>query len=558
MPAPVWKINGQTPAALGLSQLVLTYASLQADTLTFAHDGAAWDADPLFAYGSTITLTRDDVPVFIGKVRRTPRFIGATAESVSYEVAGPWDWLERRALLQNQAVVLDPETSGVPAMVPQGLAILGQSDAGTTVNLADALAAVLAGAAAAGIDVAIGDGFDYPVVWDEVADLTIADAVIRLLGTAPDAVSWIDYATLTLHLARRAHLAEAELEVAPANEGWTLDFAPLESVQVVERPDLVPSGVTLFYRRIDTINGRPYLRLFTDAVGAAADAENAIVRTIELAGASYNSTTLEQPVVVAPLPAHLTAAGTITAASNAAAFAALSKFWKRKIPWLNDPGVTINAFRATARTISADSEAVGEDGAPLPAPVLDTSLPNELIEGYLTAWMEDTTLNRKGQDQTYSAEVSADIEVGGKVTRRIERLTAGVMATNCSTRTYRWSESSGSIAPEPTPAGVAAKIMAALSVLPVEGSCVLIEEECGLGIRPGQVLNLAGGRASWATMRALVQRLVANIDEGRSEISYGPPTQLGPGDLVDLMRANRLKRPADRGLVRATGKFFAE
>lgn len=69
---------------------------------------------------------------------------------------------------------------------------------------------------------------------------------------------------------------------------------------------------------------------------------------------------------------------------------------------------------------------------------------------------------------------------------------------------------------------------------------------------------MSGGRASWATMRALVQRLVADIDAGRSEITYGPPKQLGPDDLVDMLRANRLKKPAERGLARATGKLFQE
>ena len=556
--AVIWQINGQTPAALGLSKLVLTYASLAPDTLTFAHDGAAWDADPLFAPGATITLTRDGVTVFAGKVRKTPRFLGAQAESVTYEVAGPWDWLERRALLQNQAVVVDPDVSDVPTLLPQGLVILGQSDAGTTVNLGDALAAVLAGATAAGLSVEIGEGFDYPVVWDEVADLTIADAVIRLLATAPDAVSWIDYTTPspTLHIARRAHLDAATIKVAPPGEGWdSEDYTPLESVQVVERPDLVPPGVTIFYRRIDTINGRPYLRLFTDAYPEDTDptAENAIVRTIELAGASYTATVLEQDVVVAPLSSHLTAAGTITAASNAAAFTALSKFWKRKVGWLNNAGVTILAFRATGRALTADAGAVDGEGSPLPPETLDTSLNNELIEGFITPWMEDSALNRKGQDQTFSAEVAADVTVDGVTTRRIEKLTAGVMATNCVTKTYRWTESADVVDPEPTPEGVAQAIYEALSVMPVEGACVHVEDECSLTIGPGQVLNLTGGRESWETMRALIQSASADIDMGRTEIIYGPPKQLGPDDLVDMMRANRLKKPAERGLVRATG-----
>jgi hypothetical protein len=561
--AVTWQINGQSPAALGISGLALTYASLAADTLSFRHEGAAWDGDPLFAYGATITLTRhvDGGPgtiVFIGKVRRSPRFLGAEAESLSYEVEGPWGWLERRALVSNQAVVVDPATSTVPTLLPQGLSILGQSDAGSSVNLEDALQAVLSGAV--GVASAIGAGFSYPIAWDEVSDLTIADAVIRLLESAPDAATWVDYTTSpfpTLHIGRRAQLATVSISVAPAGAGGGVAYSPLESVQVTERPDLVPSGVVIYYRRIDTVNGRQYLRLFDDRApgGASPLAENALVRTIELAGSSYQSTVLEQPVVVAPLSSLLTTSGTITATSNPSAFLALSKFWKRKVGWLGEAGVTIKSFQGCAREITAESGAVDEEGDPLPAETLNTSLGNELIEGNITPWMEDSTLNRRGQDQTYKCEVVAEVSSGGAPTSRQEFLTAGVMATNAETKTYRYTESVTSTAAEPTPVGVAAQIYAALSVMPVEGGCSLVEEECSLSVRPGRVVQLLGGRPAWATMRGLIQRVSADIDAGRTEVSWGPPRQLGPADLVDIMRAGRFRRSgAQRGLLRATGK----
>lgn len=552
--ATIWKINGQLPAALNLAGFELKRESLAEDVLTFRHEEAAWDAAALFPYGTLITLTRQagaaaPVVEFIGKVRQIPRFLGATAENLSYVVEGPWGWLKRRPLIQNQAVVVDPETSLVPTMFPQGLAILGQSDAGTSVQLSAALAAVLAGAPAAGVAVVIGAGFDYGIKWDEVADLNIADAVIRLLATAYDAVSWIDYTTTplpTLHIARRAALAAYTIKVAPAGEGLDTAYTPLDSVSVIEREDLVPSGVTIHYRRIDTVNGTPYLRIFTDSasdnLGYQPTDENALVRTIELAGSDYTSTVLEQPVRVTPLSVYLTEGGTITSGD---AFAALSRFWKRSVAWLNDAGVVIKGFRATGRVkTDMDSEEL-----------LDLNLNQELVEGFITEWMESGSLNRKGQAQTFRAEVAAEVTTEEGTTLRKELLTADVMACNCATRTYRFTESSQATPAEPTPVGLAAAVYAGLRVVPIEGGCKIVEEECSMAVRPGLVLNLEGGRPAWETMRALVQRTVALIDEGDTQVTYGPPKQLGPDDLVDIMRANRFEKASARGSVRASGKL---
>lgn len=541
MSTPVaWLINDQSPASLGLSELRLSYANLAPDTLTFTHQGAAWDADALFTFGTTITLKRDGVKVFVGKVRRTPRFLGAQAESLTYEVAGPWDWLQRRILLQNQAVVVDPETSTVPTLVPQGLIILGQSDAGTSVELAEALEAVFEGVG--DLDLAVGADFDYPVVWDEVADLTRADAIVRLLATAPDAVAWWDYTATppTLHLARRANLTAATIAVAPAGLGGTAAYAPLESITVIERPDLVPTGVFLTYRRIDTVNGSPYLVLSTETAGSgAATDEGALARTIELAGLNSSSTVLEQECRTRPLSSSLTASGTITSGAD---FTALSAFWKSKVGYLNDPTITVQGFRGTGRAVTD----TGED----PAPSLNTGLANELVEGGITPWMEDTPLNIVGQDQTYTAEVA--LHKAGVFWKNVT-VSAGVMATTATTKTYRYTESTTTTPAEPTPVGMASQLYDALSVLPVQGSLTLIEEECTLTTRVGKVVNLTGGRSAWSSMRALVQGVQADLDTGRTQITYGPPEQLGPQDLVAILRANRFKNAATRGLLRATG-----
>lgn len=540
-----WTLNDTPLAELGLAAPKLSYGNMVADTLEVVHTTAAWDSQPLFSYGAEAVLKRDDEVVFRGKRRLAPRFFGDQIESLSYQFAGPWDWLQRRALTQNTFIWLHP-AADVPTPVPQGLVVLGQDDDGSTVSLEQALRVVFEQAVGIGVPIQVGDiiGFDYPVVWDVMTDLSLADALIRLLQTAPDAVVAWDYAVNPprASVRRRTSLPKVTLPIAAAGQGG-LSGVPFASISLQDRPDLRVSSVHLTYRRVDTVDGNGVLSLITDSAGDGSPTdEQALVRTITLAGEA--ATNLAQDVVVAPLSDHLTTAGTITAASDPDAWHALSAFWAQKIGWLSDPGTTIKAFRACSRRATD------------PAELLDTSLNQELKSGFLAPWMEDTTLNRRGQDQTYSAEVLVDKTINGVVVEDRAIITAGVMATNCSTRTYSWLDSASYSAAELAPTGVAAHLLAAMSVLPWSGEFEVIDSECDLAIRPGVVANLTGGRVEWAGMDAMVQSVTAELESGTSKIIVGWPTPLGPDDLVDLWRANRVRTtPSPAPKVRVSGRF---
>ena len=63
----------------------------------------------------------------------------------------------------------------------------------------------------------------------------------------------------------------------------------------------------------------------------------------------------------------------------------------------------------------------------------------------------------------------------------------------------------------------------------------------------GNALNLTGGRTEWASMAAPVQTVTESVDEGRTEIGFGPPAHLSPQDLVELLRGTRRRRASRRG-----------
>ena len=392
------------------------------------------------------------------------------------------------------------------------------------------------------------------MAWDELADLTIADAIVRLLQVAPDAVAWIDYApeTPVIHFGRRGNLDAVDLPVVLEEEAEGFPVAAaLESLRIRARPDLQVPFVGLHYRRTNTVNGKSYIVVEKREAGPGSETdENALIRTVQLAGTSYSETILTQEVRTLPLSAALGTAvldaTVVTATSNPTAFLALSNFWKRKVPALASPDVVIKGFKNRRRLAASVADATGAETTP----ALDTALTSELIEGAVTPWM-----NRVAQEQNYEARIAYSVagvdqqDSGGYGIAHV----AGVQATNAATRTYSFRESSDFTPAEPTPEGLETSLYAALSPLQHEGGLTILEQECRLGIRPGLVLNLTGGRAEWETMRGVIQNVVATLDDWRTEVSFGFPEALGPSDLVEIYRANRNKRPAERGLSRETG-----
>jgi len=547
---PIWKLNGTPLAALSISAGQLIYGNLVPDTFTFTHH-VPWSGIEAFAGATTrYVLTRDDVPVFVGIPRAAERFHSAAGEGIRYTLEGPWNWLQRRALIQDHMVVVDPATSTVPTLLPQGFALLSQDDGGSSISVNIAITDLIDLAIASGLPILRGyfDGLDHYIAWDEVADLTVADAIIRLLASAPDAVCSWDYTTMTggdytptINIGRRATLTAITLDIAPegAAAADIIDgtYASFVNHQLKARADLIVPYVRIIYRRINQVDGVAYLQLEPDEAGSgSATSDNALVRTITLAGSTYTSNTVALPVTVRVLSSALTASGTTTSGSD---FDALVDFWKSKHAFLADAGVTITEFRATGRRATD------------PTVTLNTTLGKEIMTGGKAPWMTSVTT----QDQTYTVEVAFTKTLNGSLTGDRQILTAGVLASDADNRTYSYVESSDYSPPEPTPVGLASSLYAALGVVHYEGSFSLIEPECALTIRPQHLVNFSGGATAWATMNAVVQSTSADLDSGTTTVQIGFPAHLGPTDLVEICRSNRLKKSAETGLIRTTGVY---
>lgn len=88
---------------------------------------------------------------------------------------------------------------------------------------------------------------------------------------------------------------------------------------------------------------------------------------------------------------------------------------------------------------------------------------------------------------------------------------------------------------EPPPAGMAGQYYLALQTPSVEGTVITVGKECLGNVSLGKTLNLTGGVAGWASMAALVVRIVEELDDGRTTIEFGTPEVLPAQDFVDQM-----------------------
>lgn len=97
---------------------------------------------------------------------------------------------------------------------------------------------------------------------------------------------------------------------------------------------------------------------------------------------------------------------------------------------------------------------------------------------------------------------------------------------------------------EPPPVGLAQTLFAASSILHYQGTINLkAQDTINGGNWIGKVVNIAGGDEDWTNMRAAVQSARDSMAKGESQLTVGPPVQLGPADLAALLTANRSRVP---------------
>ncbi|MDD5679389.1 MAG: hypothetical protein PHW60_15585 [Kiritimatiellae bacterium] len=545
--------NGTTKsfAEWGLSNLRRSRVSQAQDTVSFTAPGP-YDAAELFPYGSTITISfKNDstgavAPWFYGRVVQVPRSGSGTEESMDYELAGPWWFLDNLVYQQiwsagmrpqpytlaEGEVKLGEETIGEPPDevvydligVYKSRVILGQDPAGDPRSSGEVIADVINYAIASGAPIQLDPEDpiepDLEIPFDEQQDITCSEAIRRMLRWSPDAVTWFDYSTTpypTFHCARRSALESLSLALQP-NSGSQISNNQISNLQVTPRSDLIVPAIVLKFEQTNTVDGTEYETLVTDKWPVAATGREfaALTATLQLAGFQANYVT--QKVVSTLIPVGEDA------------------FWTA-----HD-----RTYETTANQVSAV----------LPGTTAWSATPYdyELKEGQIQDWMT----GKHFQEVTYTAQVRTTTSLDSAIIKEeIRSVSCTIITTDCPSGTY--TRLASLVTGESIPVGLAKALYDSLHPLQYEGSITLTEEECGnvaaaLRAVAGFTLNLTGGLAAWETMAALIQKVDEDVDFGRTTIHFGPAEQLSPQDLVERLRANRGRGVAFSFIKRTTGE----
>lgn len=527
-------------AAWGVSSATLEFRSRDADTLTLRLDGTLADANPVFAYGAEATLTKHvtddeaepptttDTTWFVGTCTTLHRSSAPSEESHEYQFAGPWWRLGRQVFMQDWQMYRGGSIQNTP--MPDLL--LNIDEAGLPLSTQDQIAAVITWAASCGISVQNPDPLDYPLLIicvDEARDLFCTDVIQRELRWAPDAVTWFDYTTTppTFRCLQRPSLSSVSLAL------WDLENH--ESIQITRRDDLTITEAYLVYSRRDNVDDTPTNALFVDIYPPASTGQSArpLVASIDLEG--YSSSSAKFHVESATLPA--------TSGTEATRIA----WWQLKEPLFSSPKVKSTTLHITSATLYDES---GND--------ITSSLatwPYELIDGQIPVGMTFSGNPAAVMTATVKAVATYSLYLDDAQKQlsevRRKELSCRVKLTNVPTGDYKVMQTS--TAGEDPPSGLASALYTSLGTAQFEGSVVYTQDEVTGLVRPGNKLNLTGGRAEWATMDAAVQSVREDIVTGRTTVNFGPAPKFSLQDFLELLRATRARRVWTNPEVRVTG-----
>lgn len=516
--------------ASGIRDIVRRRTSQAADVCTLHADGRALDAPPLFAAGDTVTVTHQGVPWFVGRVTSSPASGTGRAEGQSYELSGPWWYLEKLVCRQEWRF----EGGSVTARV--GRLILGQALDGSRLTTGQVIAETLQYAIDCGAPIQIGvidPALAVPL--DEVKDVTCAEVVRKMLRWHPDCVCWFDYATPggpTFHCRARANL--------PAHTA-TLGRAPLAAVHgLAARADLVVPAVVIHYEVTSRANGTAQRQVVTDAAPPEATGGEfgAVVMTVPLRGRSLS--TVEQRVVTRPIPGTDDPDDPALKDYLLAHYAGLQRH-------ASDPAVGVEGIAlSNVRRVRADGATEPDPDSPGNVrPVeADTTLGNELTEGAVTDWMRSRYAVRTERQRLrfqYTVDRGSGTDptaVCGPFSASVDVLATDAGFAEAGSRTYGLvaSVSEG----DTVPAGLAAAYLSALSALQHSGEAEFVGAEPDGAPGLGQTLNLAGSaRSAWADMRALIVEEETEAAAGTTRVTFGPAGHLSPADLSALLQVTR-------------------
>lgn len=364
---------------------------------------------------------------------------------------------------------------------------------------------------------------------------TFANAVMAVLQFAPDAIPQLDYTTdpPTINFIQRSAAAVKTLAFPNAS-------AQL-SQEITARQDLLVTGVRILYRGY-LVDGTP-----STVLDAAGDSAGPGVLQVEMS--------LNPP---GELPHWLPPVAEKQSIEVEAIDVASADWWMRNanLAVADSSDIVVG----DGCTLELNPDAPENDGASDMTNIDGCS--NRILQGSIPTWLNVSAHLRYVRATGYlTIRVWNDPDDHDKgYTLSQETVHVDCAATDLITNEYEnlvsvggWQ--GGTFDPESVPMGVAAKVLASLSVLQYEGAINLVNDECDFDAVPGRVLNITGGRAEWAAMKAQIQGVTHRLHFGATSFNFGPSAHLAPQDYLQLQRNFQKLRIAMNLALRASGSI---
>ena len=495
----------------------LVFCSLSDDTLTLGKMRSG-----VLRSGDRVSVARGGATVFAGDVESSVwhGWRGSSVEE-SFTVYGPWHRLARLPFTQTWVMMVerlqeDGSTVTAAEEVASSRAVLNQSDAGASYSVREQVLEIMAVAAGRGIiaqpeaeDVAaIPAGLTIP--YDECRDLTCAQALARELRFTPSLAVRFDYSV--------EPPAIRILSPAEENAGWLADFALAGTLLDVRETQsgLPPLGCLLEIQVTGSMEGVNYSFSSAQEAGDTSDPERTLRAVLPLSGAEASHDRRKLDLTVEDIPDDL----------NAAAF---WRIWHPDLKGAPVGGLTISNASRTGTEHNEDYPYFVTKG------------------GVGMAELEEAGIAHfRAERLTCTAVITTSVYAGdGKEVKSIEtaEVSLDIIATDATTRTYKWDASADMTSGETAPAGMAAALLAAHQA---DGSSAeaLCSLKTGAALpRPGDTRNGLTAHTVSVDCRAL-----------SVSVGFGPPAALGPVDLAGFLAGFRNLRRTTISTVRDTGE----
>jgi len=505
-----WTIAGQSLAELGLTFAGGAFRSGAPSVLRLRQQ-AAFDAAPLFSYGTPVALVRDGAPYFQGKVASIPRFGRGSSEGQEIQLVDAWQDLE-------DTIYLEPWAVG-SGSYEFPMAVLGRSKLGAQITTGQQIREAVEFAISAGVDLQLGSVPDGIVLTpSEVRNVSCAEVIRISTRLHPDWLPEIDHSTTPPTFAVRQRATMPAIALSLDGESGVTEF------DIARRDDLMPEAVRVIYTNATIIDGVTYRDGIVDKfpAGGPDKGPRVLSTVIELAGGQMQFQ--KARIQTRTIPEDSESPGI--------------KAWVKK-KYLHLREVPEDEFEVTAffKTLIDDPDDHPDPINPRAErlPVDDAAdLPRELVRGTIEDWM------RKKVGEVYiqlGIQPTEDASLLSK--SQIAKGTPGfsVVATNATTKIYKGVTSW--VAPESAPSGIAASVYNALAAYQFEGTVSLELEDVTATRYHARRLNLTGGAGEWASMGAMVHGFSFDVDSGTATLNIGPAPYLSAEDFLELQRLLR-------------------